>query len=139
MNNDMKCPFCNEKLDNDDVLCSCINEYCEESFDMVGTEMIWQKVIDLKEELDRTGKALDESEHCCTEWEKQALDYKAENIALSGELERIRKALDLAKDTLYWYNDNYDSVVAQETINEITTLEQKEHFADASKMINKRM
>ena len=55
----LKCPFCNEKLDNDDVLCSCINEYCEESFDMVGTEMIWQKVIDLKEELDRTRKALD--------------------------------------------------------------------------------
>lgn len=55
----LKCPFCNEKLDNDDVLCSCINEYCEESFDMVGTEMIWQKVIDIKEELDRTRKALD--------------------------------------------------------------------------------
>ena len=58
-NTKLKCPFCNEKLDNDDVLCSCINEYCEESFDMVGTEMIWQKVIDLKEELDRTRKALD--------------------------------------------------------------------------------
>lgn len=56
---DMKCPFCNKKLDYDDLLCSCINEYCEESFDMVGTEMIWQKVIDLKQELDRTRKALD--------------------------------------------------------------------------------
>ena len=55
----LKCPFCNEKLDNDDVLCNFLNEYCEESFDMVGTEMIWQKVIDLKEELDRTRKALD--------------------------------------------------------------------------------
>lgn len=42
------------------------------------------------------------------------------------ELIRTRKALDLAKDTLHWYKDNYDSVVAQETINEITTLEQKE-------------
>lgn len=57
----LKCPFCNEKLDNDDVLCSCINEYCEESFDMVGTEMIWQKVIDLKEELDCTRKALEKA------------------------------------------------------------------------------
>lgn len=55
----LKCPFCNKKLDNDDMLCSCINEYCEESFDMVGTEMMWQKVIDLKEELDRTRKTLD--------------------------------------------------------------------------------
>lgn len=45
---------------------------------------------------------------------------------LETELERTRKALDVAKDTLCWYNDNYDSVVAQETINEITALEQKD-------------
>ena len=56
---ELKCPFCHKRLQNDDLLCSCINEKCEESFDMVGTEMIWQKVIDLKEELDRTRKALD--------------------------------------------------------------------------------
>ena len=56
---DMKCPFCQQELDYDDLLCSCINEYCEESFDMVGTELLWQKVIDLKQELDCTRKALD--------------------------------------------------------------------------------
>lgn len=33
---------------------------------------------------------------CCSDWEKHVLDYKAENIALSGELERTRKALDVA-------------------------------------------
>jgi len=42
------------------------------------------------------------------------------------ELIYARKALDIAKDTLHWYDDNYDSVVAQETINEITALEQKD-------------
>lgn len=97
---ELKCPFCQQKLDYDDLLGSCINEHCEESFDMVGTESLWQKVIDLKQELDCTRKALEQSETCCTEWEKQALDYKAENIALSGELERTRKALDVAVDAL---------------------------------------
>lgn len=56
---DMKCPFCQQELDYDDLLGSCINEHCEESFDMVGTESLWQKVINLKQEIDRTRKALD--------------------------------------------------------------------------------
>ena len=43
---------------------------------------------------------LEQSEICCTEWEKQALDYKAENIALSGDLERTRKALEIIKKEL---------------------------------------
>ncbi len=55
----LKCPFCQQKLQYDDLLCNCINEHCEESFDMVGTEMLWQKVIDLKQEIDSTRKALD--------------------------------------------------------------------------------
>ena len=55
----LKCPFCQQKLQYDDLLCSCINEHCEESFDMVGTELLWQKVIDLKQEIDSTRKALD--------------------------------------------------------------------------------
>ena len=42
------------------------------------------------------------------------------------ELIRTRKALEIAKDTLHWYDDNYDSIVAKESINEITELEQKE-------------
>lgn len=45
-------------------------------------------------------KQICDLQDCCTEWEKQALDYKAENIALSGDLERTRKALDVAKDRL---------------------------------------
>lgn len=47
---------------------------------------------DLQDEFESTRKALEQSEICCTEWEKQALDYKAENIALSGDLERTRRA-----------------------------------------------
>jgi hypothetical protein len=55
----LKCPFCQQELQYDDLLCSCINEHCEESFDMVGTELLWEKVIDLKQEIDSTRKALD--------------------------------------------------------------------------------
>ena len=48
------------------------------------------------------------------------------NKKLWEELIRTRKALEIAKDTLHWYDDNYDSVVAMETLKEITTLEQKD-------------
>lgn len=53
--------------------------------------------------------------------------YRADLLALESELERTRKALDVAKDTLHWYDDNYDSVVARNTLDEIkTALEQKD-------------
>ena len=42
------------------------------------------------------------------------------------KLIRTRKALDRAKETLQWYDDNYDSVVARNTLDEITALEQKD-------------
>ena len=45
---------------------------------------------------------------------------------IKSKLERTRKALDIAKDTLCWYDDNYDSVVARNTLDEITALEQKD-------------
>lgn len=48
------------------------------------------------------------------------------NPKLWQELIRTRKALEIAKDTLHWYDDNYDSVVARNTLDEITALEQKD-------------
>lgn len=45
-------------------------------------------------------KQICDLQDCCEEWEKQALDYKAENITLLGDLERTRKALDIAVDAL---------------------------------------
>ena len=49
------------------------------------------------------------------------------NTELWQELIRTRKALETAKDTLHWYDDNYDSVVARNTLDEIkTALEQKD-------------
>lgn len=96
---DMKCPFCGRELseyDHFDRLLVCFNPQCEAVFtkkDFLGNKNLWQELI-------RTRKELEQSEICCTEWEKQALDYKAENIALSGDLERTRKALDATLDKL---------------------------------------
>lgn len=122
MTSELKCPFCGHNLGRkniNDRMCS--NEKCVSwKGNFYGSEDLWQELI-------RTRKELEQSEICCTEWEKQALDYKAENIALSGDLERTRKALDVAVDTLHWYDDNYDSVVARNTLDEIkTALEQKD-------------
>lgn len=53
--------------------------------------------------------------------------YLDDLLALETELERTRKALGIAVDTLHWYDDNYDSVVARNTLDEIpTALEQKD-------------
>lgn len=52
------------------------------------------------------------------------MDYEGGTEKLWQELMCTRKALESAVNTLHWYNDNYDSVVAQETINEITSLTQ---------------
>ena len=79
----LRCCFCGQELQEDvgyDGDYSCPN--CKEPY--FGSPELWQELI-------RTRKALEQSEICCTEWEKQALDYKAENIALSGDLERTRK------------------------------------------------
>lgn len=99
----LKCPFCQQKLDYDDLLCSCINEHCEESFDMVGTELLWQKVIDLKQEIDRTRKALD---------------------VATGFIKGISQTAINDCDNQYVVLGNFKKF-AQDTLDEITTLEQK--------------
>lgn len=49
---DMKCPFCNQELDRDlKGECGCINEQCQKSVFMFGSEELWQELI-------RTRKAL---------------------------------------------------------------------------------
>ena len=88
----------------------------------------------LQDELERTRKALEQSEICCTEWEKQALDYKAENIALLGDLELTRKALEIAVNALKHLNSEGKRTkilglisITDTALNKIkTALEQKE-------------
>ena len=50
---DMKCPFCQQELDRDlKGECGCINEQCQKSVFMFGSEELWQEFI-------RTRKALE--------------------------------------------------------------------------------
>lgn len=107
-NKKLLCPFCQHELvipkeENRNGIQCCVyrNPKCE--FDG------WHFPVKLVQELITTRKALDKSEHCCTEWEKQALDYKAENIALSGELERTRNALDKGMEHITGLNNMIES------------------------------
>lgn len=86
-----------------DIIPETVDNICWENVEK------WCYVDDLIKENDHTRKALEQSEICCTEWEKQALDYKAENIALSGDLERTRKALEIAKTHLGCIKNNYNN------------------------------
>lgn len=126
---DIICPFCQQEL-------KTWAKYTD------GTSKMWCSKCNLFgdsklfSELIRTRKELEQSEICCTEWEKQALDYKAENIALSGDLERTRKALDVAVDALKDIRCIYtgDQTTKPSTmfgraasaLNKITTLKQKD-------------
>ena len=64
----------------------------------------WAYLDDLlayEQELADTKNELEQSEICCTEWEKQALDYKAENIGLRSKLDIAVDALKGIKDECY--------------------------------------
>lgn len=131
MSDKLKCPFCQQELkyDGRNEVYMCRNPNCKHLLGF-GTKELWQALIiestehDLThdalvkrtQELDRTKKTLDESEYCCTEWEKQALDYKAENIKLST-------ALDVAVDALKMIGSGQiieHSVLFHEDDNKIT-------------------
>ncbi len=124
---DIKCPFCGQELqetyDGKQFWCSNYNDPTH-PINMLGTKELWQELI-------RTRKTLEQSETCCTEWEKQALDYKAENIALSGDLDRTHKAL---RDTIKLAEEMLESIedegmcseYYEEALNKITALEQKD-------------
>lgn len=89
---ELKCPLCQQEAYITEWESANSEAYCPHC-DTTGDLKLWQELI-------RTRKALGQSETCCAEWEKEALDYKAENIALSGDLECTRKALDVAIDAL---------------------------------------
>lgn len=90
---DMKCPICGgEMIGNIGSPICHYNQDCP-----IHDRSVPKEIYDL---LERTRKELEQSEICCSEWEKQALDYKAKNIALSGDLECTRKALNIAIDAL---------------------------------------
>lgn len=89
-------------------------------------------ILALEGKLEHTRKELEQSKICCTEWEKQALDYKAENISLSGKLKIAVDALKLFYSGQFTLQpDSYGikkdaSYSAQIALAEMTELEQKD-------------
>lgn len=123
MTSKLKCPFCRQELEIggvDGILRGCPK--CRN----LGTEILWQELI-------RTGDELEQNKTCCSDWEKQALDYKAKDIALSGELERTRKALEIAIKYIKYtqkvspfLNPVWFNRLATEALDKITAIEQKD-------------
>lgn len=74
-------------------------------------------------------KQICDLQDCCSDWEKQALDYMVENISLSGKLERTRKALEKAKlilKNLLPDLDGYERLDVEKALEQIKALEQKD-------------
>ena len=114
MTSDMKCPFCQQELRN---CCagviytcskpdSCPHEQC------YGSKELWQALIQAKQDLEQ-------SEKCCSAWETQALDYKAEVIALSGKLE-------IATSALYEICNDYQEDSSERAEKALEQIEHKE-------------
>ena len=109
MTSKLRCPFCKEEIISD--VCCMFNKknkdytsgtqiYKCNKCGLFGNKELWQALTqslkDRKElaiKLAQTAQNLEQSEKCCSAWETQALDYKAETIALSGKLEIATKAL----------------------------------------------
>ena len=54
MTSELKCPFCQTELDMDMMgEISCPNDSCKESVFLVGTEDMWQALIQAKQDLER--------------------------------------------------------------------------------------
>ena len=137
-----KCPLCSgDLIQSKEFPCfySCQSTNWKSDADKLCELDDCAASVPVWEALRRTRKVLEQSEICCTEWEKQALDYKAENIALSGDLERTRKVLDVAVDALkiigsgkviehsvMFHEDDNKIFIANKDLEQITALEQKD-------------
>lgn len=118
-----KCPECGHRteLEYSGAISITKCERCR----LFGNRNLWDKWAD--------------SERSCLEWRK-AYD------CLETELERTRKALDVARHTIGWINQMIDEhtdkqaikIKCEYALDKITALEQKEHFADASKTMEQK-
>lgn len=121
---ELKCPFCGEKLYDDDFdvrLFACYGSSCKNSIckkEYAGTKELWQALIDTKKKLDdlsdKNGKL------------KSKLD-----IAIDA-LKNMKEIIDNYEygNGLYYALDGHDTMLianyVEKTIAEITALEQKD-------------
>lgn len=121
MTDSMKCCFCGAELKN---ACAQVIYYCPtgecKAKDWYASKQVWQALIQAKQDLEQ-------SEKCCSAWETQALDYKAETIALSGKLEIAKSYVKGISKMVINSGDNIYIVIGHFKKLAEQTLEQIEH------------
>lgn len=120
MTNGMKCPFCQQELERQyDYNRDALFHKCNKCY-FRGDTILWQALIQAKQDLEQ-------SEKCCSAWETQALDYKAETIALSGKLEIAKSYVKGISEMVINSGDNIYIVIGHFKKLAEQTLEQIEH------------
>ena len=132
MTSKLKCPFCGVELDEDTLgdFC-CINPECKESICFSGSKLLWQALIQTKEEL----KDCQHNYSVKTEQHERGYAYSIKTIRdLESKLEIARKALESISGVRGNIEDYYGgvSIHYQQMVlhmDEIATnaLEQIEH------------
>lgn len=106
---DLKCPFCQQELGTENYYVHCRNPHCNTTVEMSGTEELWQELIN-------------ERQHA-TDCQDLFIAATAQKLEIETELERTRKALDVAINVLNRVKDvKYEEYIDEklEQINEIT-------------------
>lgn len=123
MTSKLKCPFCGEELDEDTLGdFSCINSECKESICFSGSKLLWQALIQTKEEL----KDCQHNYSVKSEQHERGYTYATKTIKdLESKLEIARKALEEIRKEM---DNDYmpDFAVISEALKALEQIEHKE-------------
>ena len=118
----LRCCFCQQELvreGSDNYWCKKCNLERDNPA-LYGSQKLWQELIRTKKQLETTDLELDQ--------------LNLEKYDIEDELERTRKALDVARHTIGWINQMIDEhtdkqaikIKCEYALQQITALEQKE-------------
>ena len=123
MTSKLKCPFCQQELCQDYTgVMYCCNEECEQSADWYGSQILWQALIQAKQDLERA--------------EDTIVDLNTIQEAICAKYAQSKKSAKIARKALKdarIFADTHCIATAVKTIDK--ALEQIDHIADASKMV----
>lgn len=83
MTSKLKCPFCGVELDKDiSGEFGCPNEKCKKSMFLIGTEELWQALIQAKQDLEIATKALRE---ICNDYQEDSTERAEKALETIGK------------------------------------------------------